>query len=290
MSITSFVFSDLWSYVLTYLQTYVISPTGGLVTALISSVLVVHVIFVGVSYTTGHGAVRLMDLVSGALALAAIFLLALYLQEHLDELMSDINGSLEGLLGALDRGARSTGGSETPRIAGYLGFLDEVTTKGNQLTKLFLDRGVPVTKDELSSWMGLLIMGSTVVPTGIAGGLILLSQIALRLLLAIGPIFFIFLIFRSTRGYFDAWLSLLLNIFLMSVLLMVASRIIFTFWSAACDIAIEDPRMINVVRLFTVSVVALLFSVVVPLLASRLTANVRGAAHALYVGVQRQLA
>lgn len=222
--------------------------------------------------------------------LSAIFLIALYLQSHLDALVDQFNQSLEGLLAVLDRNARGTGARDNARVAGYLGFLDDVTSKGNQLTKFFLDRGVPLTTDQLSSWVGLLVMAGTVLPTSVAGGVILLSQIALRLVLLIGPVFLLFLMFRSTRGYFDAWVSVLMQIFLMTVILTVASRLVFSFWVLACDIAIGDPRLINVVRLLSVSVVAFLFSFAIPLLAGRLSTNLRGAVQSVYLGVQRHIA
>lgn len=290
MEVTSVVFSDLWNYALAYLGQYVLAPAGGLVTALITGVMIVNVVFAGLAYASGNGSVRMMDLVMRALWLSAIFLVALYLQSHLDELVGQFNRSLEGMLAVLDSNARSSGAVAHARVTGYLGFLDEVTTKGNQLTKYFLDRGVPLTDDAFSSWMGLLVMASTVVPTSVAGGVILLSQIALRLVLLIGPVFLLFLLYRSTRGYFDAWVSVLLQIFLTSAILIVASRIVFSFWVAACDIAIADPRLINVVRLFSVSVIAFLFSIAIPLLAVRLSSNLRGVAHSVYIGVQRQLA
>lgn len=290
MEVTSVVFSDLWNYALAYLGQYVLAPAGGLVTALITGVMILNVVFAGLAYASGNGSVRMMDLVMRALWLSAIFLVALYLQSHLDELVGQFNRSLEGMLAVLDSNARSSGAVAHARVTGYLGFLDEVTTKGNQLTKYFLDRGVPLTDDAFSSWMGLLVMASTVVPTSVAGGVILLSQIALRLVLLIGPVFLLFLLYRSTRGYFDAWMSVLLQIFLTSAILIVASRIVFSFWVAACDIAIADPRLNNVVRLFSVSVIAFLFSIAIPLLAVRLSANLRGVAHSVYIGVQRQLA
>lgn len=290
MDATSVVFSDLWSYTLAYLGLYVLAPAAGLVTALITGVLIINVIFTGLAYASGNGSVRMMDLVMRALQLSAIFLVTLYLQRHLDALVDQFNQSLEGLLAVLDRNARGTGARENARVTGYLGFLDEVTSKGNQLTKFFLDRGVPLTTDQLSSWMGLLVMAGTVVPTSVAGGVILLSQIALRLVLLIGPVFLLFLMFRGTRGYFDAWVSVLMQIFLMTVILTVASRIVFSFWALACDIAIADPRLINVVRLFSVSVIAFLFSIAIPLLAGRLTTNLRSAMQSVYLGVRRQIA
>lgn len=289
MEVTSVVFSDLWSYTLAYLGLYVLAPAGGLVTALITGVLVVNVIFAGLAYASGNGSLRMMDLVMRALWLSAIFLVALYLQSHLNALVESFNRSLEGLLTVLDRNALGSGAEENARVTGYLGFLDEVTSKGNQLTKLFLDRGVPVTNDQLSSWMGMLVMAGTVIPTSVAGGVILLSQIALRLVLLVGPVFLIFLFYRGARGYFDAWVSVLLQLFLMTVILTVASRIVFSFWAVACDIAIADPRLINVGRLFSVSVIAFLFSIAVPLLAGRLSTNLRGAVQSVYVGVQRQI-
>ena len=290
MDVTSVVFSDLWSYALAYLGLYVLAPAGGLVTALITGVLVVNVIFAGLGYASGNGSVRMMDLVIRALWLSAIFLIALYLQSHLDELVDQFNQSLEGLLAVLDRNARGSGERDSGRVIGYLGFLDEVTSKGNALTKLFLDRGVPLTTDQLSSWMGLMVMAGTVVPTSVAGGVILLSQVALRLLLVIGPVFLLFLLYRGTRGWFDAWVSVLLQLFLMTVILTVASRLVFSFWALACDIAIADPRLINVVRLFSVSVVALLFSIAIPFLAGRLSTNLRGAVQSVYLSAQRRIA
>lgn len=66
MDVTSVVFSDLWSYALAYLGLYVLAPAAGLVTALITGVLIVNVIFAGLAYASGNGSVRMMDLVMRA--------------------------------------------------------------------------------------------------------------------------------------------------------------------------------------------------------------------------------
>jgi type IV secretion system protein VirB6 len=56
--------------------------------------------------------------------------------------------------------------------------------------------------------------------------LISLSSIALSVLLALGPLFFIALLFEHTRRLFDAWIAQLTNYALITVLTVLVSTLL----------------------------------------------------------------
>ncbi len=275
-ALTSIIYTDMWDVVTQFCFTVVREQLGFLVLGILTAVLTVHVVFYGVKLLAGHGDVRLSELVMQTIKLAMVTLLATFMQGHIADYVKLLNDAIEGLAGVMSGQKESL--SET-RLTGYLTFLDIVVSEGNLLVKQLMDRGIPLTEDASATWWGFLALGATIIPTGIAAGLMLLAQLTMFLLLQMGPVFILLLLFPQTRGFFDAWLSQVVYVVLLSALLMVTTTLFFERWIEVCRFAAADPRMMNVIGVLIISVVGLLFVVAVPFVASRLSEHFKSAAH-----------
>ena len=92
--------------------------------------------------------------------------------------------------------------------------------------------------------------------------LIALSNIALAVLLALGPLFIAMLLFDSTRRYFSAWLGQLANYALITVLtVMVAALLLHIVQSYAVQTAARGTAILTVDALNMILVAVLVFLV-----------------------------
>jgi type IV secretion system protein VirB6 len=120
--------------------------------------------------------------------------------------------------------------------------------------------------------------------------LIALSHIALALLLALGPLFIAFLLFDSTRRFFEAWLAQLANYAFITILTVMSAALLlqivasYASQTAALGSAIVTVDALNMVLVAVL--VFLLMRQVMPI-ASALAG---GAALSTYGGVSRAIA
>lgn len=90
--------------------------------------------------------------------------------------------------------------------------------------------------------------------------LIALSEIALAVLLALGPLFIALLFFDSTRRLFSAWIAQLANYALITILtVMVAALLLQVVQSYATQTAAKGPTLVTVDALNMVLIAVLVF-------------------------------
>jgi type IV secretion system protein VirB6 len=90
--------------------------------------------------------------------------------------------------------------------------------------------------------------------------LIVLSDIALAVLLALGPLFITFLLFDATRRFFEAWLAQLANYALITILtVLVAALLLQVVESYAAQTAARGTAIATVDALSMVLVAVLVF-------------------------------
>jgi type IV secretion system protein VirB6 len=103
--------------------------------------------------------------------------------------------------------------------------IDSIWTHGGTVAGSLWDKGSVLTGDTgfyLAGLVVYLLVGVVCVYTMF---LIALSRIAIAVLLALGPLFIIFVLFRGTRRFFDAWLHELANYALVTVLTMAVAAL-----------------------------------------------------------------
>lgn len=96
---------------------------------------------------------------------------------------------------------------------------------------------------DIAGFAVYLIVGLTAVYTIF---LLALSRIALSVLLALGPLFFSFLLFESTKHYFMSWLGQLANYALITLLAVVAAALMMTLVTAAAQAAANQGGGIQI--------------------------------------------
>jgi type IV secretion system protein VirB6 len=75
----------------------------------------------------------------------------------------------------------------------------------------------------------------TIVVTAYAFFLMALSKVVLTAVVAIGPVFFIGLLFEATAGFFNAWLRQLANYFLVPVLVVMVNLLVMKLFARAAS-------------------------------------------------------
>lgn len=85
------------------------------------------------------------------------------------------------------------------------------------------------------AWAGsLLLMLST-------AGLLVMARVVLTILLALGPVFVVFALFRGTRGLFEGWLKAAVGFALAPLLIVLGGAGLIALVAPLLDAAIADP-------------------------------------------------
>jgi type IV secretion system protein VirB6 len=118
--------------------------------------------------------------------------------------------------------------------------------------------------------------------------LITLSQVALSIILVLGPLFIVLLFFESTRRFFESWVAMLVNYGLVGVLaVLVAALFLQLVESYATQTAARGEALVTVDALNMILVSALVFLVFrqVPSIAAGLASGVALSSFGLVSGV-----
>lgn len=181
--------------------------------------------------------------------------------------------------------------TDTPtQLANYMTFGSDSAASGGISTAQALDNLINATIDTAgAAWdkmsflnpgtaFGLGVASIIILLGGLAftvsaGVAILVSKIAMALLLALGPVFILMLMFKSTQRFFEQWFHQVLNYMIMLVLLLAVTSLflrmcqeIITNSQAVID---SDPlQAVTLVVVVSISCLALLMNV--PQIASAL--------------------
>ena len=96
---------------------------------------------------------------------------------------------------------------------------------------------------DLAGFAVYLLVGLTAIYTIF---LLALSRIALSVLLALGPLFFVMLLFESTKQYFMSWLGQLANYALITLLAVLAAALMMTLVATAAQAAANQGGGIQI--------------------------------------------
>jgi type IV secretion system protein VirB6 len=124
--------------------------------------------------------------------------------------------------------------------------IDRIIFLGGDAGSLLIQKGGILEGSfsyDIAGFAVYLIVGLTAVYTIF---LLALSRIALSVLLALGPLFFAFLLFESTKHYFMSWLGQLANYALITLLAVVAAALMMTLVTAAAQAAANQGGGIQI--------------------------------------------
>ncbi|WP_413674393.1 type IV secretion system protein [Massilia cellulosiltytica] len=125
--------------------------------------------------------------------------------------------------------ARSPGGD------GVISGLDAMLNDGLLLTTRFWAKAGVLDGDFGMYLIAAAVIVMTIVVTAYAFFLMALSKVVLTAVVAIGPVFFIGLLFEATSGFFNSWLRQLANYFLVPVLVVMVNLLVMKLFASAAS-------------------------------------------------------
>ena len=248
-------FTTFWSWLNGQLATYIGSNTARLATALEPAVVTTAIIYVmawGYLHLTGQIDEPVVAGLKRIMVLVVAFGVSLDLWLY-NAVIVDTFYKAPAQLAAAVTGSKESGGA----VAGNL------WTKGH-LMGWFSGFGFIVGGTVVWCLMGLLCV--------YAMFLIALSDIALAVLLALGPLFVAMLFFEATKRMFSAWIAQLATYALITILtVMMASLLLQIVQSYASQTAARGSAIVTVDALNMILVAMLVFLIlrqIMPIAAS----------------------
>lgn len=169
------------------------------------------------------------------------------------------------LSGPRELGAALLGGTDP------LALVDRIWERGGAVGDLLWSRGGVLSGDigfYIAGAFVWLLMGALCVYVAF---LICLSQIAIAVLLALGPLFIVMLLFQGTERFFESWLAQLVNYALVTVLtVLIAALLLQVVDSYATQTAARGAALVTVDALhllLATSLVLLVLRQVLPMAA-----------------------
>jgi type IV secretion system protein VirB6 len=124
--------------------------------------------------------------------------------------------------------------------------VDRIIFLGGDAAALLMQKGGILEGSfsyDLAGFAVYLLVGLTAIYTIF---LLALSRIALSVLLALGPLFFVLLLFESTKHYFMSWLGQLANYALITLLAVLAAALMMTLVTTAAQAAANQGGGIQI--------------------------------------------
>lgn len=118
---------------------------------------------------------------------------------------------------------------------GVISGLDAMLNDGLMLTTRFWSKAGVLDGDFGMYLIAAAVITVTIVVTAYAFFLMALSKVVLTAVVAIGPVFFIGLLFDATSGFFNSWLRQLANYFLVPVLVVIVNLLIMKLFARAAS-------------------------------------------------------
>jgi len=179
----------------------------GLISPIIGICFTIYLLLIAVSAMRGHvGGENIMDLLLRSIGWLAIITFGLNINYYM-QVADFFNGLGASLSGALSNSPSTNSGAMLDGL---------VTQYVNTALKMWKDSSFPETIVTVPTILVLAISGAIML--AIAAAYILLAQIALGVLLVIGPIFIALAMFPATRKFFDSWIGQCVNYVLLTVL------------------------------------------------------------------------
>lgn len=125
--------------------------------------------------------------------------------------------------------------ARSPGSSGVITGLDAMLNDGLALTTRYWAKAGVLDGDFGMYIVAAAVITMTIVVTAYAFFLMALSKVVLTAVVAIGPVFFIGLLFERTSGFFNAWLRQLANYFLVPVLVVMVNLLVMKLFARAAS-------------------------------------------------------
>jgi type IV secretion system protein VirB6 len=125
--------------------------------------------------------------------------------------------------------------ARSPGPDGVISGLDALLNDGLLLTARFWSKAGVLDGDFGMYLIAAAVIIMTIVVTAYAFFLMALSKVVLTAVVAMGPVFFIGLLFEATAGFFNSWLRQLANYFLVPVLVVMVNLLVMKLFASAAS-------------------------------------------------------
>jgi len=276
------IFQYLGKAITDAMNTYVNTTSSAMSSAIVPVVTVAVTIWVLLyGWATIRGAIQepINEFAFKAVKISLILGIALAAGTYQSYVINTVNGVTNGLVSIVAP-------SGTTNV--YSG-LDQLNQQGFDLVQKYWERGS--SKLPFDGWgdcIAALIAGAcSAILLFIMGGYIILAQVAIDLILALGPPFIACLAFPPVARFFDSWLSKIVNYVLLMVLMAAISGFVmrvFGSYLTQIDGALSGANQIGEVFSLLVFCGAI---VVVTLQAPQIAAGLGGGASLSGMGAGR---
>ena len=263
-------YEDVMQYVTNVCNAYIGSGVSAIANAIAPAgytLLGVYVILWAFASMRGMIEEPIMEALVRILKITFIFGVGIKLAQYNVYVVDVFVNGPDQLAQSLLNGAASAGHATT------MNGLDKVLEKGFTIGKSFWDKGGILNGDFGMYLIAIFCWGLTILVTAYACFLLALSHIAIALLIALGPLFIISLLFKTTESFFTSWVQQLSNYAILIVLVVSANLFILTMFSRASDTitGISDSLQIDQVFPFMITgLISVLVLAQLPSLASGL--------------------
>ncbi len=138
--------------------------------------------------------------------------------------------------------------------------------------------------------LGALIFIAILIICGFVLALLVLSKVAMTCVLALGPIFIIFLLFDGTRQMFASWIQQILNFGFIAILTYIVMAFFVQMLQTSINaIPLGEPELQHIAPLCLVGFVATFVLSQIPGIASGLAGGVQVSTMGAFAAMSRQL-
>jgi type IV secretion system protein VirB6 len=245
-------FATFWTWLNTQMATYVGANTARLASVLEPAVVTLATIYVmawGYLHLTGKIDEPVITGLKRIVTLAIILGVSLRLWLYNTLIVDTFYHAPAALAAAII-------GGDDP-----VGTIDSIWQQGGAVAGFLWTRAAAHTFSDFGSYIaGVVVWCLIGILCVYAMFLIALSNIALAVLLALGPLFIVALLFEATRRFFSAWIAQLTNYALITILtVMIAALLLHVVQSYATQTAARGAAILTVDALNMVLIAVLVF-------------------------------
>jgi type IV secretion system protein VirB6 len=274
-------FADFFTWLTAQLSTYIGTMTGRMAGAIAPAATTLATIYVMLwGYLHLRGAIEepIMDGIKRIVALGVILGIGLHLWSYNTLLVDTFSIAPREL-------AANILGAPNP-----VGIVDQIWTDGNLVAESLMAQGGVLSGDFMYYLMGFavyLFVGITCVYTAF---LLALSEIAVSVILAIGPMFILFLLFEPTKRFFESWVAQLANYALITILVALAAGLLLSVVQAFSHAAVASGSGVTIAEAVRLCVGSVLIFLVMRQVMSMAAGLASGIALSSYNTVSRAMA
>ncbi|SHJ61933.1 type IV secretion system protein VirB6 [Malonomonas rubra DSM 5091] len=215
------VFQRLFEKLGIIIDNYIVNTVGDIITfinPIVNSLLIIYLALWGIAHIRGTIQEPLKDGLGRFLRVVIVLSFALNVGMYSGIIADFLIGAPEQISGVVTTAAPTSA------------LLDDLINKGFALGKTAWDAGGIL--DPLESFVGIIIWVFTVVTVTYAAFLLLFAKLAMVVLLALGPIFIVFLLFSATQRFFELWLGQVFNYALVLIISVSLIDLMFFIFQA----------------------------------------------------------